>query len=419
MTDVSADEELRAEVERLRKENAKLARRASWGARARSGGSAFLLVLGCGLAVLSLVAIWLKVTLLDTDRYVSTVAPIAASPAVQDAVAKKIDNAIFTRVDFASLARQVLPDRADVLAPAIQRGAQSVISDRVTEFTRSQRFQDLWVQANQRAHARVVELLTGGRSKRLVLDEDTVYLDLSPAVERVKSGLQERGLTRIADAIPPSVDGQVKLFQSSALVDAQRGVKLLKGLAIVLPILAALCLLGSVFASRSRRRGLLRVAVGLALAMILLIAALAIARSAYLSALSSDALPTNAASDIFDTVVAFLRHGVRVVVIAAVVLGVITFLVGLPLQRYATSAWAAFMTSTRRQWVSRQRNRLMIGVGALGLFALLVWNPLTGGVVLIVAIVVALLEGAIYAIAEPGRESPVLGDAAPPPRPAA
>ena len=46
-------------------------------------------------------AIWLRVTLLDTDRYVSTVAPIAAQPAVQKAVADKLDTAITSRVDFA------------------------------------------------------------------------------------------------------------------------------------------------------------------------------------------------------------------------------------------------------------------------------------------------------------------------------
>ena len=147
-----------------------------------------LLVLGCGLAALSVVAIWLRVTLLDTDRYVDTVAPIAAQPAVQDAVADKLESAIYSRVDFASLAREVLPERADVMAPVIQTGVQSFISARITEFTRSQRLQNIWTEANRRAHTRIVELLEGGRSGRVVLDGDTVYLDLSPAVERVKTG---------------------------------------------------------------------------------------------------------------------------------------------------------------------------------------------------------------------------------------
>jgi len=83
VTDVAVHDEL----ERLRAQNAELEKRIARRVRWRSSFSGLLLVLGCGFAVLALVAIWLRVTLLDTDRYVSTVAPIAAEPAVQDAVA--------------------------------------------------------------------------------------------------------------------------------------------------------------------------------------------------------------------------------------------------------------------------------------------------------------------------------------------
>jgi hypothetical protein len=394
MSDVTKRETVDEEVERLRAENAALTRRVARRMRLRSAAAWSLLVLGCLLAVLSLVAVWLRVTLLDTDRYVDTVAPIAAEPGVQQAVADKLETAIYSRIDFAALARDVLPDRADVLAPAIQAGVERVVSDRIAEFTRSQRFQDLWVDANRRAHTRVVELLTGGRSGRLELDEDTVYLDLSAAVERVRSGLQERGLDRIANAIPSSVDGRVKLFQSQELVTAQRAVKLLKAVAIVLPVLALGCLVGAVFLTRSRRRGLLRVGMGLAVAMLLLIAALAVARSAYLDALDQTALPRAAASNVFDTVVALLRDGVRVAVIVAVLVAVLSYVAGLPLQRLL----ASFVTSSRRRWIAAHRTALMLGVGGVGAFVLLVWSPLTGGVVLVVALVVGALVCAIAAL---------------------
>jgi hypothetical protein len=288
----------------------------------------------------------------------------------------------------------VLPERADVLAPAIQTGIQTVISDRIAEFTRSQRFQDLWVEANRRAHTRVEELLTGGRSGRLELDNDTVYLDLSAAVDRVRGALQERGLDRVASAIPPSVDGRIELFQSEGLVKAQGGVRLLKAVAIVLPVLALLSLAGSIFLARQRRRGVLRAGIGLAVAMLLLIAALAVARSAYLSALSSGSLPSDAASDIFDTLVALLRQGVRVVVVVAIVVALIAYVAGLPLQRL----FARFVTSSRRLWIATHRRTLMLIVGGLGLFALLVWSPLTGQVVLIDLLVVAAALGVIAAL---------------------
>src|SRR3954452_15882802 len=158
-----SDATLREEVEKLRADNAALQRKANLRRTVRRASVVGLLVLGCGLAALSVVAIWLRVTLLDTDRYVNTVAPIAAQPAVQQAVADKLDTAINQKIDFSSLAQQVLPDRADVLGPVIETGVQGCIRTRIDDFPRSQRFQDLWVEANRRAHTRLTELLVGGR----------------------------------------------------------------------------------------------------------------------------------------------------------------------------------------------------------------------------------------------------------------
>ena len=407
MSDVTDAAALQAEVERLRKANASLTRKVAWRQRFRRASASGLLLLGCGLAVLSLVAIWLRVTMLDTDRYVDTVAPIAAQPAVQDAVADKLETAIFSRVDFAALSRQALPDQADVIAPAIERGLQSFISDRIVTFTRSPRFQELWTEANRRAHTRIVALLTGGRSGRLVLEGDTVYLDLSEAVNRVRDGLSERGLNRLADAIPSTVDGQVPLMQSDALVSAQGGVRLLKGVAIVLPVLSLLCLAGAVALARRRRRALLWVGIGLALSMVLLIAALGVARSAYLDALDQGTLPHNAAASIFDVLVALLRDGVRVVVIAALVLALISFVAGFPLRAYATRSWTRFANSGARRWIVARHRTLQFVAGGLGMFVLLAWDPLTGRVVLFDLLIVGAVVGGLAALAagsEPAEE---------------
>ncbi len=400
-----SDATLRDELERLKADNAALQRKVALRRTGRRASVVLLLVLGCGLAALSVVAIWLRVTLLDTDRYVSTVAPIAAHPAVQKAVADQLSVAINSKVDVEGLARQALPDRADLLAPALASGVQSAIHSRLSEFTASPKFQQLWVNANRTAHQRLLDLLEGGRSKRLALEGNTVYLDLSPAVDRVKAALDSRGLTRISAAIPPTVDGRIKLFQSSAITSAQSGIKLLKAVAIILPLLALLCLIGSVVLTRPWRRGLLHAAIGVALAGLLLIAALAIARSAYLDALGNGALPRDAAGDIFDTTAAFLRHGVRIVVAAAIVLALVALIAGLPLKRYAETGWHRFATDARTTWIALHRNQLMIGVGVLAGLVLLVWSPLTGGVVLIVALVTGGLLAVIATVAsqaEPG-----------------
>src|SRR3954452_18042639 len=100
---------LRDEVDRLRADNSKLLRRAASRARLRRAALVLLLVLGCVFAGASVLAIWTRATVLNTDRYVKTIAPIAHSPAVQSAVANKLYVGITSKIDFAGLAREVLP----------------------------------------------------------------------------------------------------------------------------------------------------------------------------------------------------------------------------------------------------------------------------------------------------------------------
>lgn len=65
----------RAEVAALRAARAGVqkASRGSGAGRARSAGAALLLILGCALVPLGVVATWLDTQVTDTDRYVETV----------------------------------------------------------------------------------------------------------------------------------------------------------------------------------------------------------------------------------------------------------------------------------------------------------------------------------------------------------
>ena len=395
---------LKLQVEQMQ---SRLDRREARRAGLRRAALTLLLVLGCGLVAMSLIAAYVRVTVLDTGRYVETMAPIAASPAVQGAVADKLDTAITSRVDFDSLLRSALPDQADPLAPAFAGALRQAIRARLDAFVASDRFQQLWNEANRRAHTRVVALLTTGESNRLRLEGDTVYLDLGAAVEGVRRALDERGLERLSAAIPASVDGRVTLLQSEGFVKARRTVNLIEGLAIVLPILALLCLGGHVWLSRPRRRGLLRAGLGLIVTALLLLAAIGIARSAYLDAINRDVLPRQAAADIFDALIGLLRSGVRVVVIVAVLLALLALVLGRTGQIVARTRAAAGRIPLG--WVARHRAVLQgaaVGLGAIVLFA---WDPPTARLVLIDAALVLAAVALIAAIsraAAPAASSP-------------
>jgi hypothetical protein len=67
-----------------------------------------LIVLGCVLAPLGGVAVWARNQVTKTDRSVRTVAPLAADPAIQQAIADQITTQIFTYIDVQALTNQAL-----------------------------------------------------------------------------------------------------------------------------------------------------------------------------------------------------------------------------------------------------------------------------------------------------------------------
>ena len=367
----------------------------------------FLLVLGCGLVAMSLIALYVRATVLNTDRFVATMAPIAESPDVQRAVADKLDGAITGRVDVDALMREALPDRADPFAPALADALSGAIRARIDALVASDDFERLWDDAVRRAHSRVVELLTTGESKRLTLEGDTVFLDLSGAVDRVRDGLEDRGLDRLAAAIPDDIDGRVTLLQSEAFVKARRGVDVLEGLAIVLPILALLCLAGHVLLSRPRRRGLLRVALGLIVTALLLLALVGLGRSAYLDAIDRAVLPREAAADIFDALVSLLRAGMRAVAVGAIVIALLALVLGRT--EAVRARTRAVATGRGITWVAEHRRLLQGMAAALGGVVLLAWDPPTATVVLID---LALVAGAVVLIAAVARARPAASGSA-------
>ena len=67
-----------------------------------------LIVVGCVLAPLGGVAVWARNQVTNTDRSVRTVAPLAADPAIQQAIADQITTQIFTYIDVQALTNQAL-----------------------------------------------------------------------------------------------------------------------------------------------------------------------------------------------------------------------------------------------------------------------------------------------------------------------
>ena len=180
---------------------------------------------------------------------------------------------------------------------------------------------------------------------------------------------------------------------------------MLKGLSWLLPLLALLCFAGHVLLTQPRRRGWLRVALGLAVTGLLLLALVGIGRTFYLDSINRDVLPKQAAADIFDALLALLRDSLRVAVIAAVVLALISVLVGKPARRAieaggprVRAAATRVAADPRTGWMAAHRAAVQWGLVLLGGLVLVAWDNPTAWTVLIDAALIALAVWIVAAL---------------------
>lgn len=426
----------RAELERLRLERAEarngpagesVAPRSA-GTHERRGlrwtATGLLLVLVAVLALSAVLARFARSEVLDTDRYVATVSPLAGNAVLQDELADQITAEIMDRGDIANVTRDALtaltenapnvPPAVVGLAPVLTGQAQSFIRQAVQTLLRSDQFESLWIQANQRAHQRLVAVLTGDTNDAIRIDDDgTVSIELGPIIDNVRSALKDRGFT-FADKIP-EIDKSFVIFRSPDLVKAQKAVSALDKASAILPLLTLLVGAAAIWAAPrgSRRKAFSLFGIALAVAMALLAVAISVGRSLYLDAVPADVLSPAAAEVLIDTILVPLRTTLRAVAVLAVVIALIGYLTGS--SGSAAAVRAAFgrgINATRGNASGRVPHPievaaarfampLRIAVVAVAIIVLVFWNYPSGLVVMVTVIVAVIALLAVELIARP------------------
>jgi hypothetical protein len=374
-----------------------------------------LLVLACLLAIVSVVTVFARNQLLNTDDYVRTVAPLASNSAIQTQVAKQVSANLVRRANLEERVKAALPPKAGIVAAPIAAGFESLTNEVALKAVRSKQFERLWVSVNRVSHKQLVALLTGSSNGSVSSKNGKVTINLSQVELQVKKDLDAKGIT-VFDKVPAVKGLNFVLFQSKSLTKVQRLTKLLNDLAIVLPIATLVCFAGAVVLTRPRRRGVVRATTALAFSMTLILVFLALARNHYLSGLSpSQSVAANAA--VIGTVTAALRRGIRIILIASLVLAVIAMIVGNDRvrTRLAKREMPRWMTDGPfHGFVVRHRRGLQWLVLALGVLVLVIWSSPTTLVAIIVVLSTLALMGVIGLFAGHQPLTPAVNAAARP-----
>ncbi len=296
-----------------------------------------LLVLGCLLAPVSVLAVWSANQVSDTSRYIANVEPLIHDPAIQTALTDQVTNQITSHLNVTGYADQA----ADLLSskglgrvgallksfgPSIGGAVNGYIRGQVRNIVASPQFARLWVQVNTVAHQELVKAVSGRGGGAVKVVNGQVTIDLAPFINVVKQQLVSRGFTLVNSL--PAIHPTLALFSARELTKAQTGYRLINDLKIVLPILALLLIGLGVYLAPGHRRALVGAGLGFAASMLVLGAALAIFRNVYLNSVPNSVLPSDAAAALFDTFVRFIKDALRTLLVAGLVVAAAAFLTG-------------------------------------------------------------------------------------------
>jgi hypothetical protein len=332
-----------------------------------------LLGLATILLFVSSLTVWSKRQLLDDQAWADTSSQLLANDEVRGAIAQKLSDALFQRVDIEAQLRERLPPRSQGAAPALAAALQNTVGPAAADrLLQRPRVQTLWENANKRAHAAVLRVLEGkelGRNGNISTANGEVTLDLRPAIKRLATRLGVEDKLK-ANADPTA--GQLVIMKSDQLSAAQTAVKILKALSSLLVIVVVALYALAIYLARGRRRLLLG-ATGATLVLIgLVIASLRrFVGTAVVDSLVKTEANKHPVSVIWGLETSVLRDIAVILVVYGVLVLLATALAGPNRGAVAVRRWLA---------PSFRDHPVVVWTAALFVFLiLLAWGPSAGG----------------------------------------
>lgn len=335
--------------------------------RRRSIGIWSFVVAGAIFAVLAIFAVWTARQLLDESNWTKTSSALIADPAVQTAVAGYLVDELYANADLKGTVASVLPSRLGALAAPAVGALREPLTHAIERLLRGPRFQALWNTAVTLTHRQFINLIDERGKVLRTPGGGGVVLDLRPILTQLSAQL---GLPLSGSRLEGTA-GVIVILTPQQLKGLQRGVKLLKTLAIVL-FLVAIALFGvAVWLAKGRRREVLTTsALAVVIAAILVLLLRRLGGELVVSHLAKTGTVADAANSVWTIGTSLLAQIARTMIVLALLLVVMALLAG-------PSRWATRLRGWARPALTREP-ALVHGVLLAVLLALLTIGVVPG-----------------------------------------
>jgi hypothetical protein len=323
-----------------------------------------IIVLAAILAFFAVFAVWAKRQLLETDTWTETSTEVLADERVQTALDSFLVDALFNNVDVEARLKKALPPDIQGLAGPAASGVHELALRAAAQALKSPHVQELWADANRRAHDTFLVVVEGG-NETVSTEGGEVNLDLGRLVTQVgdNAGVDLHG------KIPPE-EAQIVILRSDQLGFVQDMVNLLRQLALALPAAALALFALAIYLARGWRREAVR-AVGIAFITVGIL--VLVLRSVAGGIIVNELAKTDTVRSAGDAVWGIFTTLLRDEAVAMIAYGALI----------VAGAWLAGKTAAARELrraMTPVLARRVWGYPALAVIVLLVfwWNPTEG-----------------------------------------
>jgi hypothetical protein len=275
-------EKLRTENERLKAENGKLKKVVATTHGAKNTShlkpmqifrklSIFLL----GVAAIALLTtgnllFWFGNTIVKPDRFTAATGPIIKDPKVQQTIASYTTNNLFQAVDVQKITEEVLPPKADFLAPQLSTQLKSATEKTLQNTLAKPAFQEKWntVLANQ--HERFINFAAKYTGNGTISLND-VYNQLSGSLQNTK-------LAFLSNKKLPARVGSVAVVNASWLPALHNVVTNIDTWRTLSLLAFVLCVALAIWLSQNKRKTLYIISVAASSFMLISLVAVRVAR---------------------------------------------------------------------------------------------------------------------------------------------
>ena len=336
-----------------------------------------IIVLASIVGFFAVFAVWAERQVLETDTWTETSTKVLANRDVQEALDDFLVDALFREVDVEAQLKKALPKQVKGLAGPASGGVHELALRAALQALQSPHVQELWAQANRRAHDTFLQIVEGG-NETVSTEGGAVNLNLGRVIEQVGQGAG----VDVKGKIPPDA-ARIEILRSDQLGFIQDMVNLLRQLAIALPLTALALFALAIYLPRGWRReavracGVALIAVGIAV-----LVARSVAGGIVVDALANTDAVRPAADAVWGIFTTLLRdQAVALIAYGALII---------------VGAWLAGRTATARELrraMTPPLSHRAVGYSILAVIVLLVfwWNPTEGTSRLIPALFLVVL----------------------------